>query len=495
MTEPPPARSILRRLSDLNAMRSNAVRGQHGIGVSSAGALMRACRPLIAFMLVAALVALLPVVAPVALLPVSPVGAQVQTDPRVSNNAALIVPDRIEEVSSLMPDVDNFPELDNFAWRAFVALNWPSLTDPAHRGLPDRAKTPGDPGPRVWETFKARYELFQVGPGGSPIAPQPWATYDAATPCGADVNGRGKTLATFDPFMDFNQTAFSGGAANPLVAQNRTYTRYETRLNEPEYSALALSGWSLGQNLPDQDHPAKLPAGSIAVKAAWRLLTAADTPTVRARYYVVKNANVVDVAKTLAARRVVCSKSDVALVGLHIVIRTPHRPQGIWATFEHVDNVPPASPGEPDAKDAGAPYSYFDASKPKLGLWPQFGSPGTLPVSLGHPPKIAPEPNQVMRQRPIHLSTLATNQYYWTLRGIKGTVWAHYMLVAVQWPSHAFPIDPNNDGVFFPEARRENLANTTMETYFQDPPSSCMSCHQKFNARGHDFVGLLGSFR
>jgi hypothetical protein len=473
-------------------MRSNEVRGKRGIGVSSAGAVLRACRPLIAFMLVAA---------PVALLPVSPAAAQ--GGARVGYAAALVLPDRIEDVPSLKPDLDKFPEVDNFAWRAFVALNWPSLTDPAHRGLPDRAKAPGDPGPRVWETFKARYELFQVGPDGRPTAPQPWATYDAANPCGADVNGRAKTLATFDPFMDFNQFT-SDGAANPLVAQNRTYTRYETRINEPEYSALGFSGWSQGQNLPDQDNPAQLPAGSIAVKAAWRLLTAADTPAVRARYYVVENANVVDVAKTLAARRVVCSKSDIALVGLHIVIRTSHRPQGIWATFEHIDNVPPAGAGEarePDAKDAGVPYSYFDASKPKR-LWPKFGSPGALPVSLDRPPRIDPAPMQVLRRQPIHLSTMTMNRAYWSLPGINGTVWGHYMLVATQWPTRAHPIDPHNDGAFFPTARNENLVNTTMETYLQDPPStcmscqtSCMSCHQRFNARGRDFVGLLGSFR
>ena len=309
-------------------MRSNEVRGKRGIEVSSAGALLRACGLLIAFMLVAA---------PVALLHVSPAAAQ--------GGARVVSPDRIEDVPSLKADEDKFPELDNFAWRAFIALNWPSLTDPAHRGVPDRAKTPGDPGPRVWETFKARYELFQVGSDGRPIAPQPWATYDAANPCGAAVNGRAKTLATFDPFMDFNQFAMPGVAVNPLVAQNRTYTRYETRINEPQYSALALSGWSQGLNLPDEDRPARLPAGSIAVKAAWRLLTAADTPAVRARYYVVENANVVDVAKTLAAGRVVCSKGDIALVGLHIVIRTPHRPQGLWSTFEHVQQRAPGRRG------------------------------------------------------------------------------------------------------------------------------------------------------
>src|SRR5208282_2421739 len=126
-------------------------------------------------------------------------------------------------------------------------------------------------------------------------------------------------------------------------------------------------GWGEGRNLPDAAHPADLPAGSIAVKASWRILTAADTPARRARYYVVPDANVVDVAKSLAAGKVVCSKSDVALVGLHIMVKTRYRPQWLWSTFEHVDNVPPAGAGEarePDAKDAGAPYSYFDASEP-----------------------------------------------------------------------------------------------------------------------------------
>src|SRR3984957_12319661 len=267
------------------------ISGQRGDGFPCPGTLMRARRSLTALMLLAAPVTLLPARAAVA-----------------EDNAPLVSPDRIEDVPSIKPDP--YPDFDNFAWRAFIALNWPSLTDAAHRGEPDRAKTLGDQGPRVWETFKARYELFQVGPDGSPIPSKPWATYEAANPCGTVVDNRAKTLATFTPFMDFNQSAFLPGiGANPLVAQNGEYTRYEGRLNEPEYDALAVHGWSLGQNLPDPAHPAELPAGSIAVKAAWRPLNAADTPAVRARYYVVENANVVDVAKTLAAGRVICSKS------------------------------------------------------------------------------------------------------------------------------------------------------------------------------------------
>jgi hypothetical protein len=207
-----------------------------------------------------------------------------------------------------------------------------------------------------------------------------------------------KTLASFVPFADFNQPGFTPRVpANPLVAQNGAYTRYEIRINKPEYSTLADSGWSQGKNLPDEDHAANLPVGSIAVKAAWRPLTAADPLAVRARYYVVKDAKIVDVTKTLAAGWNICAKSDLALVGLHIAIKTKYRPQWLWSTFEHIDNVPPAGAGaarEPDAKDAGAPYSHFDASKPDLGLWPPLGTRTVLPIDWSNPPKIDPAPMQ-----------------------------------------------------------------------------------------------------
>ncbi len=450
----------------------------------------------------------------VAIIVLTAAGTLGSTGPAAAEDVApRVSPDRIADVPST--GADPFPAFDNFAWRAFIALNWPSQLEAADRGAPDRAKSLSDPGKRVWETFKSRYELFQVGPHGKPLAPPPWASYAGRNPCGPGFDNRVKTLASFVPFADFNQPSFTPGAfANPLVAQNGAYTRYEIRVNEPEYATLATNGWSQGKNLPDLEHPAHLPPGSIAVKAAWRPLTAADTPAVRARYYVVKDAEIVDVAKTLAAGRTICTKSDVALVGLHIAIKTLYRPQWLWSTFEHVDNVPPVGAGaarEPDARDAGAPYSYFDASKPNLGLWPPFGSRTVLPVNLSNPPKVDPAPMQVVRKFPIHASTMAMNRAYWALPGVKGTVWEHYMLVAAQWPTVTQPPEPQNDGRYFPgltldpntprepyqssdadEAPKENLVNTTLETYFQDQTSSCMSCHDSVsNARGFDFVGFL----
>ncbi len=177
--------------------------------------------------------------------------------------------------------------------------------------------------------------------------------------------------------------------------------------------------------------------------------------------------------------------------------------------------MPPAGEGEarePDARDAGAPYSYYDPTQPGRRL-PLLGSPESQPISAGNPPRADPTPMQVTRRHPVHPSTMAMNRGYWALPGIKGTVWEHYMLVASQWPTVPRPVGPQNDGTFFPgltlnrdtprenyqtddpsRENKENLANTTMETYLQDAPSSCMSCHASLaNARGRDFAGILSA--
>ena len=417
--------------------------------------------------------------------------------------APVLSPDRLDD----LPDrAEPFAAAGDFAWRAFVALNWPALGGAAGRGVPDRGKTPGEDGARVWETFKSDAELFPADADGRPVAPSSWLSFDGRNPCGLD--NRRRTVASFQPFADFNQPSFAAGAAaNPLVAQNREYVRYEVRFNEPEFTTIAASGWAEGRNLPDAGHPAHFPAGSIAVKAAWRPLNEADAPQARARYYVARAA-IVDIARTLSEGHVVCATRDLALVGLHIVIKTRSRPQWVWSTFEHVDNVPPAGDGaarEPDAKDAGAPYGFFDPQRPAK-LFPPFGAPDTLPVDATNPPKLVPTPTQVVRRHPIDAAFMAANRAYWALPGVRGTVWEHYMLVAAQWPTSRDPPGPDNDGAYFPgrpnaladESYRstakaeENLVNATMETYLQDEPSSCMSCHQAVsNARGDDFVGTL----
>ena len=193
--------------------------------------------------------------------------------------------------------------LANFAWRAFIALNRPSAPEASGRGEPDRAKALSDSGGRVWETLKSDYELFQLDAEGRRVAPAPWASYGGRNPCGPGVDNRQKMIASFAPFADFNQPSFAvGEPANPLVAQNGAYTRYEIHFNAPEFKAFATNGWSRGLNPPDASHPARFPVGSIAVKGAWRPLTSADPPSARARAYV-ERAEIVDVPRTLSRFR------------------------------------------------------------------------------------------------------------------------------------------------------------------------------------------------
>ena len=423
------------------------------------------------------------------------------------------LPDRIDDVPATRPDP--FPAFDNFSWRAFIALNWPSRLELNHRGEPDRSKSLAAPGPRVWETFKARYEVFLRDADGRPAPPPPWASYAGRNPCGPEVDNRTKTLNSFSLYSDFNQAAFElGKFEGPLVAQNRTYTRYEVRFNRPEFRSIVDHKWFLRSQMPTVEHPARFETGAIAVKAAWRILTDRDTPAIRSRYYVVSNARVLDVAKTREAGRPVCAVQDIALVGFHMAIKTLYRPQWIWSSFEHIDNVPPAGDGdarEPDARAAGVPYSYFDPSRPSGDGKQTIGPPPPPPVAVSDPPSIDPEPIQVTRVHHINARTMEMNRAYWSLQQIKGTVWGNYMLVLTQWPTATQPEAPQNDGRYFPGVNPEpntpvevyqlpggvddpgqNLANTTMETYLQDRSYSCMACHHALsNAIGRDFVTFM----
>jgi hypothetical protein len=384
-----------------------------------------------------------------------------------------VLPDRLNDVPLTVAPLflDSPVEFfDDFSWRSFIALNWPAMGGgAASRGLPDRSRAFGDTnGPRVWMTWKSRYEIFQ--PRGA--APSPWASYDGHNPCGQGFANNGVTLSSFSAFGDFNQMG-----SGPLVAQNHTYVRYEVRVNEAEFDSIVGHKWYLRSNLPTAATAVPFNTGSASIKAAWRILTDVDTPT-RSRYYIT-SAQVFDV---LSGK---CKRQDVALVGLHIVTKTRERPQWIWSTFEHIDNVP-GQKSEPQ-HPATIPFSFNDG-----GAFQTLSPPKPpSPISASNNPVPDPRPMQVVRNWPIKPQTMNMNRRYWNRPEIKGTVWQNYMLVMTQWPTYVSPESPTNDGKPFPNDTEGNpagtaVSNTTMETYFQD--MSCMTCHDMSNVTGRDFV-------
>ncbi len=260
---------------------------------------------------------------------------------------------------------DPYPDFDTFAWRAFIALNWPSLTDPAHRGEPDRAKTLGDPGPRVWETFKARYELFQVGPDGRPVAPKRLGDLRSAEPLRRGSRQPRENARDLRAVHGFQPVRLLAGRGRQS-ARGAEWHLYALR-SPPQRTRVCGA-------CAERLEPGRKPAGSGPSRAIARGLDRGQSRVAASHRggHAGGSRRAITWSRTptssTSPRRsppghTVCSKSDVALVGLHIVIRTKDRPQGLWSTFEHVDNVPPAGAGEarePDARDAGAPYSYFD---------------------------------------------------------------------------------------------------------------------------------------
>jgi hypothetical protein len=385
----------------------------------------------------------------------------------------IVSPDRVPDVPPTPPGQSPFPFFDNFSWRAFIALNWPAMPGTPNRGQPDRTRAFGDTrGPRVWQTWKSRYEIFQ--PSGA--IPAPWASYAGQNPCSVGFSNEVTTLSSFSAFSDFNQAAFSlSKLGNPLVAQNQTYVRYEVRANRQEFDSIVGNKWYLAANLPGPNNAVPFNTQSIEVKASWRILTDKDTPAIRGRYYVVPRAQVFDIVANK------CVLQDIALVGFHIVVKTPDRPQWIWSTFEQIDNVPGLT-SEPKPPP-GIPFSFNNPGQPQTLNPPR----GPTPISSINPPVANPAAMQVVRKQRIQPDTMNTNAAFWNLPQIKGTVWQNYMLVSTQWPTQIAPESPSNNGVPFPSGGSE-IANTTMETYFQFDGGSCMDCHTISNSQGRDFV-------
>jgi hypothetical protein len=359
---------------------------------------------------------------------------------------------------------------DDYSWRAFVALVWPAATSP--RGMPDESAKLGGPGPRVFETYKSLWEVFH--PDGSAPA-ESFDSYDspANNACGAKTGFGDVVIASASGLDELAQFG-PGEMLPPLAAQNGRYVRTQTLYNRAAYDYIVRRKLYLRNALPEIPMPRpaepvlRFPDGSVVVKAAWLDLDGlADA--LKSRYY----SRRVTLRDANTGR---CSVVTMGLVGLHIVQKTASRPQWIWSTLEHVDNVPPARPGAPGLfafHDGGS-----EAAPPE--------NPLTLAPLLQEPAK----PFNVTRavESPINPKTAYTNLMYGRL--LKGTIWENYQLVMTQWPrvegeqSRPLPASLSGDASHtFPglgSASGSAFANVTMETFDQSRPQlGCMNCHNQ----------------
>ncbi len=211
---------------------------------------------------------------------------------------------------------------DKFAWDLFIEVNRPALE--GKRGVPDPSKRPGDPGLRVWETWKITStngnEVFlQNG-----ARPSPWEDVKAkldgkyikllSPPKMNIIKGN---LAN-DPHFDL---ARSVPKLNELGQESRiNQVGFDFILNENLYS---LDGQ---ERFRKTQRKVEFPIGTINVKATWRQFTRKEIEAgVPNRFYTAAD-----------------DKSIWGLTGFHMTSKD--LPNWFWATFEHAENPSPEIP-------------------------------------------------------------------------------------------------------------------------------------------------------
>ncbi|MEO8481722.1 MAG: hypothetical protein ABI634_05890 [Acidobacteriota bacterium] len=370
------------------------------------------------------------------------------------------IPDGFKDIA-----VEHF---DDYSWRTFVALIWPAT--PGRRGVAATTRTVADTGPRVFETYKALWEIFRRN--GTPPDPA-YDRYDAAALdlCGTAV-GFGDVVIGSDSGIDDIGQAGIGVLDPPIAAQNGRYVRTLTLFNQLAFDHIVSNRYYLRSALPPVPTPrpdrpvVDFPMGSVAVKTAWVDVAGLPAPLVK-RLYTRR-------ALVKRATGTGCARTTMGLIGMHVAQKTPSRPQWIWSTFEQKDLVPPEWADSPGAFVLNDGRRRPMAARNTLSLMP-----------------LAPEPappTNVVRDAEAQILTRTELANFAYQQLLKDTPWRYYRLVMTQWPrlegNQADPIpdtvDGSIDNTFPGTGAFSAFANVTMETFDQHAVQlGCMSCHNR----------------
>lgn len=380
-------------------------------------------------------------------------------------------------------------QADCFAWWEFVTLNWPTDSD-------ESFGQPGSTNLVQWETYMNREVLLSQD--GSP--PPPWGDAQKApdhlmalaksAPSGMKVLYRQSKLDKSESLV-VSETgqAFPNNLPNWLGAQNGTNLWYEVLVNKDEYDFIVKNKFYNADNQYNYvkdgkviDFPrgnSKGIVGAIELKASWMEVPDPDAP--KWDRYKLSKAWLID-PDSQAGR-----EATVALIGLHILHKTESQPTWLWATFEHVDNVPGSNP-KADAYNLYSP----DPRVHQVNVPANCGkNPNkqdrvyTIDTVANKPPTYylcegaGPVSMQVRRVIPIDTDAKAVNKLLqnYIATNFPGSVWANYELVNMVWSTT--PQNKQNNQV--PQGVKSMqplipVANSASETFIQT--ATCLDCHQ-----------------
>jgi hypothetical protein len=267
-------------------------------------------------------------------------------------------------------------EAARFVWQEFIALNWPAK--PGRRGVAAaEAQFSTVAGPRVWETFRGRVEVY---PGiGQPYtaasndyqfdAP-PRYTYDPKL-VGASLHGHPGETEPCDtaagngppPWNNLDEPDHNGvrAALSPVGQYPGQQVLLESKVNRTNYVYVVSRGWygdtpvrpssrrtgtyvrsemrapppAAKADDANDTHFISFPTHSMEVKAAWRRLGPLDDAShfyvSPVRYYKSDGGKICHIDSNGSDRW--------GLLAFHIMYKTPSAPYFVWATFEQVDNL------------------------------------------------------------------------------------------------------------------------------------------------------------
>ena len=388
---------------------------------------------------------------------------------------------------------------DCVAWQQFIYLNWRAKG----RGNPNGGIGPnafGLPVPKagayttVWESYANPDDVFSTATAHKNLTAAVNRSNGLRT-LSATSKGDGDDVH----LSGFQQAVTFGW----LTSRYHDVTFYEERIDNDELAYITANhltsiqkqkdcvthgGLSLPAGLGDVDCQGNAAnygnLGSIEIKAAWIQL---HDPAQYSRY-LISRANLV-----YPDGRIV-NDAVIGLVGLHIVRKVPKAAQFAWATFEHVDNDPDATP-YPSSPKTAPPV----ASPTPTPAWTYYNPNCTgaackvnalaTPCANGRTPpppgcQAYTVPTQTQRVTPVGLfATQSTTTFRGALARVHAdnSVFRYYRMIDTQWPRAVTPTRqkpfatiPLSQGSPDPSWP---VDNTTMETYVQGVP--CMTCHQQ----------------
>jgi hypothetical protein len=317
--------------------------------------------------------------------------------------------------------------MEIFAWRLFIAANWPDDTGARPR----------------WAAWLTPEELLLKLDGGVPPQErdQPFDGWSCNEKC-LQLTLAGNVFAP-------------SNSNKPVYDQRGRRVRYEERLDpysfytvffyrfasEPLADAAVRSARiDLPQGQCNEDSNSH---GAIAVKLAWKDLSQEEDEGGR---YLSRSTRGPDGGAI-----------TLGLVGFHIMQKPIDYQEWVWSTFEHVDNfIPPPGSAVASFHDPAC-HDCVDNETRRYDAGPAQCRT-----------QIVPTPTEL---EAAELVSVNARFRAWAQR--QGSVLQHYRLIGVQYTPHAY-----RDGGDFGPPTPAVLRNSIIETYLDGKGHACGPCDE-----------------